>query len=129
VLRRRIGYRGLIVSDDLEMGAFEKSIPIEQGAVEFIRAGGDVALICHDQEKVEAAFAALVRAAERDVRFRRRMQESVRRIAALKHRVRLRMPALPPAQEKISRLSTQLWEYSERVRYSALSAAAAGAAR
>jgi beta-N-acetylhexosaminidase len=129
VLRRRIGYRGLIVSDDLEMGALEKSIPIEQGAVEFIRAGGDLALLCHDQEKIEAAFEAMVHASERDGRFRRRLQESARRIAEFKRRVRLRVPALPPAEEKISRLSTQLWEFSERVRYSTLSAASAGAAR
>ena len=43
VLRKRIGYRGLIASDDLEMGGVLKAAPIEQAAVEHIRAGGTYA--------------------------------------------------------------------------------------
>src|SRR5690348_4892986 len=53
VLRRRIGYRGLIVSDDLEMGAVLNAAPIEEAAAGFVRAGGDLCLICHQQEYVE----------------------------------------------------------------------------
>ncbi|HET7893124.1 MAG TPA: hypothetical protein VFL34_16470, partial [Candidatus Sulfotelmatobacter sp.] len=67
-----------------------------------------------------------VREAEHDSRFRRRAAESVKRIAAFKRKssaLRSRVPSSPP--EKISRLATQLWEFSERVRYSALSSAAA----
>ncbi len=56
VLRRRIGYRGLIVSDDLEMGGVLKAAPVDQAAVEFVRAGGDLCLICHQLELVERAF-------------------------------------------------------------------------
>jgi len=50
ILREKIGYRGLIVSDDMEMGAVLKVAPIEQVAVEFIRAGGDLGLICRQEE-------------------------------------------------------------------------------
>ena len=42
VLRKKIGYRGLVVSDDLEMGGVLKAAPIEQAAVEYVRAGGDL---------------------------------------------------------------------------------------
>jgi len=38
-LRKKIGYRGLVVSDDLEMGGVLQAAPIEQAAVEHIRAG------------------------------------------------------------------------------------------
>src|SRR5437773_4477433 len=49
VLRQKIGYRGLVVSDDLEMGGVLKAGPIEQAAVQHIRAGGDLCLICHEE--------------------------------------------------------------------------------
>jgi beta-glucosidase-like glycosyl hydrolase len=68
VLRRRIGYRGLIVSDDLEMDGVLKAGPVEQAAVEFVRAGGDLCLICHQREGIERAFETLVRESERGSR-------------------------------------------------------------
>ncbi len=52
ILRKRIRYSGLIVSDDMEMGAVLKFAPIEQAVVQHIRAGGDLALICHKEEMV-----------------------------------------------------------------------------
>lgn len=117
VLRRRIGYRGLIVSDDLEMGGVLKAAPIDQAAVEFIRAGGDLCLICHEQENVERTFETMARTAERDARFRRRMVESAKQVAAFKKRFsEVKRRTAAPTPEKISRLSTQLWEFSEQIR-------------
>ena len=49
ILRKKIGYSGLIVSDDMEMGGVLEFAPIEQAIVEHIRAGGDLALICHQR--------------------------------------------------------------------------------
>lgn len=117
VLRKRIGYRGLNVSDDLEMGGVLKAAAIDEAAVEFVRAGGDLCLICHQQEFVEQAFETMQRTFDRDAAFRRRVAESTKKIAAFKkkHAKLLRMPG-PPSQEKIDRLSRQLWEFSERVR-------------
>src|SRR5713101_652284 len=128
-LRQRIGYRGLIVSDDLEMGGVLKAAPVDQAAVEFIRAGGDLCLICHEREGIELAFETMVRASERDARFRRRVQESAKRVAALKKQsAALKRRAPAPSPEKSSRLSTQLWEFSEQIRLRGLlTGAAAGA--
>src|SRR5262245_4098894 len=66
VLRTKIRYRGLIVSDDLEMGGVLSSGPIEEIAVETLRAGADIFLVCHNQELVWRAFEAVLREAERD---------------------------------------------------------------
>jgi beta-N-acetylhexosaminidase len=130
ILRRKIGYRGLIVSDDLEMGGIVEARPAGEAAVEFIRAGGDLGLVCHLQENVEHAYEAIVRESERSSSFRRRAAESAKRIAAFKRKSREIDSRAPlPSPEKISRLSTQLWEFSERVRLSALSAAAAAGGR
>ena len=131
VLRRKIGYRGLVVSDDLEMGGVLASASIDQAAAEFIAAGGDLCLICHQPEGIEQAYETMLRKAERDARFRRRVLESARRVTAFKKKSKeLKRRAPAPLPEKISRLSTQLWEFSEQVRLQALSpAAAAGAGR
>ena len=66
ILRKKIGYRGLIVSDDMEMGAVLKTTPIEKVTVEFIRAGGDLCLICRQEELVVRGYEALLKEAERD---------------------------------------------------------------
>ncbi len=130
ILRKRITYRGLIVSDDLEMDGVLNAARIDEVAVEFIRAGGDLCLICHEQENIEQAFETMVRTAERDPRFRRRVLESAKRVASFKRKsaeLKRRTPA--PSPEKIRRLSTQLWEFSEQVRIEGLSAEPAAGAR
>ena len=129
VLRRRIGYGGLIVSDDLEMGGVLKAAPIDRVAVEFIRAGGDLCLICHQQEGIEQAFETMVRENERNAGFRRRVLESGKRVAAFKKKsAALKRRPTAPSPEKISRLSTQLWEFSEQIRLRQLMAGAAAGA-
>jgi beta-N-acetylhexosaminidase len=129
ILRRRIGYRGLVASDDLEMGGVLKAAPIDKAAAEFVRAGGDLCLICRQQEYVERAFETMVREHERDSRFRRRVSQSAKRVAQFKraHAARMRLGPAPSA-EKIERLSRRLWEFSEHIRLQALSAAAGAGA-
>jgi beta-N-acetylhexosaminidase len=125
VLRRRIGYRGLVVSDDLEMGGVLQAAPVGEAAMRFIAAGGDLALVCHEQKNVEAAFESIVREAEKSAVFRRRVEESAKRVAAFKRKTSaLKVRPSAPTPEKVARLSTQLWEFSERTRLSALSSAA-----
>jgi beta-N-acetylhexosaminidase len=87
VLRKRIGYRGLIFSDDLEMGGILKFMPIEEAAVAAIRAGMDLLEICHSPEMILRAYEALIAQAERSPAFSRllvqRAQQTARRSAEL----------------------------------------------
>ena len=71
VLRKRIGYRGIIFSDDLEMGGILKFLPIEEAAVAAIRAGMDLIEICHSPELILRTYEALVAEAERSAAFRK----------------------------------------------------------
>lgn len=70
VLRRRIGYRGLIITDDLEMGGMLKFLPVEDAAVAAVRAGTDLMLICHSAEVILGSYEALLREAEKSAAFR-----------------------------------------------------------
>ena len=122
ILRKRIGYNGLVASDDMEMGAVLKFAPIEETAVRHICAGGDLVLICHSEELITRGYEALVRAAETDRRFRDRVAESERRVRALKLKLAATSRRAPsPSQQKVERLSRALWEFGEEVRLAALS--------
>ena len=121
VLRKRIEYRGLVISDDLEMGGVLKAAPIDEAAVEHIRAGGDVCLVCHKEEFVSSAFEALLKETERDRKFAARVAESTARVLAFKKKSReVKRRISPPSAEKLARLSRSLWEFSEQVRFESL---------
>ena len=69
VLRKRVGYWGLIFSDDMEMGGILKLMPIEEAAVAAIRAGMDLLEICHSPELILRAYEALIAESERSTSF------------------------------------------------------------
>jgi beta-N-acetylhexosaminidase len=120
VLRKKIGYRGLICSDDLEMGGVLAAAPVEQAAIGHIRAGGDLALICHQEDFIRRTHAAIVHEAERDRSFARRVHESVRRVLAFKkkHLRQSRPPA--PSEARVEKLTRRLWELGEEIRLEGL---------
>jgi beta-N-acetylhexosaminidase len=117
ILRRRIGYRNLIVSDDLEMGGVLSAAPVAEAAVEFVRAGGDLCLICHREDYIVQTYEGLIKTAERDPKFRRRVVEAARRVLAFKKKSG-KMPrrVKAPSDELMGKLSRRLWEFSEQVR-------------
>jgi beta-N-acetylhexosaminidase len=128
ILRKQIGYNGLIVSDDMEMGAVLKFAPIEESVVQHIRAGGDLALICHKEETIVRAHEALIHEEERDRKFGVRVQESARRVLAYKKKsfdndkkslAKRRTPA--PTSARVEKLTRQLWEFGEEIRLATLS--------
>jgi beta-N-acetylhexosaminidase len=117
VLRKRISYRNLIVSDDLEMGAVLSAGSVGESATEHIRAGGDLCLVCHREDYVEQAYAELVKTAEREPKFARRVAESVRRLLFFKKKsAKLLRSAAIPSAAKVEKLSRRLWEFGEEVR-------------
>ncbi len=85
-LRKRIGYRGLIISDDLEMGGVLAAGSIEDVAVGTLRAGADMFLVCRNSELVLRAYEAVVREAERDRRFAALVARAADRVSKFKKR-------------------------------------------
>lgn len=62
ILRAKLNYQGVIVTDDLEMGAIERRLPVAEAALLALQAGADQLLICHDHDKIRQTLAHLVRA-------------------------------------------------------------------
>jgi beta-N-acetylhexosaminidase len=124
ILRKSIGYRNLIVSDDLEMGGVLSAAPVGQAAVGFIRSGGDLCLICHREDNIEQAYEQLVKIAEAEPKFARRVAESACRVLAFKKKTaKLLRPAKAPSSATIEKLSRKLWEFGEQVRLEELNRA------
>ena len=62
ILRKEVGYEGLVVTDDLEMGAIEKTDYGVNPALAAFLAGADLMLICRDHAKVRTALGAFAEA-------------------------------------------------------------------
>ena len=100
LLRERLGYRGVIISDDLDMRAIAGHMGADVAAVAAVRAGCDVLLLCKDEDNQAAAEAALIREGERDSELRRRIGESAERVRAMKraHTAVLAQRPAPPRE-------------------------------
>ncbi|MFZ0299095.1 MAG: beta-N-acetylhexosaminidase [Candidatus Sulfotelmatobacter sp.] len=121
ILRKRIGFRKLIVSDDLEMGGVLSAAPVGPAAVKFIRAGGDLCLVCHREDYIAQAFEEISKTVERDPKFARRVEESIRRVLQFKKKsAKILRRGKEPSAATAEKLSRKLWEFSEQVRLEAL---------
>lgn len=94
LLRRDMGYDGVIISDDLEMKAVAKMHSIAESAILAIEAGCDVLLVCSDTDALFDAREQLAARARRNVTFRARLDDAAERS------LRLRRSAPPsPARD------------------------------
>ncbi len=94
VLREKMRYRGLVISDDMEMGGVLNHASAESAAIEAIAAGTDLLEICHRADRVLATHEALLREAERSPAFARAVDRAARRVANSK--LRLLKKSVPP---------------------------------
>jgi beta-N-acetylhexosaminidase len=85
LLRRELGFEGVLFSDDLEMKALRQDRGgVEETAVGAIRAGCDLLLVCSDESLQASAHEALVREAERVPAFLARCREAHARALRLR---------------------------------------------
>jgi beta-N-acetylhexosaminidase len=50
-MARELGFEGLMITDDMSMGAVKRSLPLPRAVLEALCAGHDMALICHDHDE------------------------------------------------------------------------------
>jgi beta-N-acetylhexosaminidase len=84
LLRNELGYDGVIITDDLEMGAIEKEGDLGEAALQAFAAGADLLLICQSHEKAIDALEKTVRAITEHPEMLARKQESIRRVTAMR---------------------------------------------
>lgn len=112
VLKKRLGFQGLVVSDDMEMGGILTQAPIEEAAVNAVLAGTDIIEICRSPALILSAYEAILVEAERSAAFRRRVESSYRRVVEFKDRLlNARMPRVASAAQ-IEKLRADVKQFS-----------------
>jgi beta-N-acetylhexosaminidase len=86
LLKVELGFPGVVITDDLEMGAIKESLSIPEASKRSIMAGADVILICHRRDLQVESIKALIYAVRRGEVPRRRIDDAMDRILALKTR-------------------------------------------
>ena len=114
-LRKKIGYKGIVLSDDLEMGGILKFLPVEEAAVAAVRAGSELVLICHSPELILRTYEALISAGERSAAFQKILLGTARESS--RKRARLYARGLPPAlnAKRLATLRTDILKFNETV--------------
>ena len=98
-LRQEAGFSGVIISDDLEMGAIGETCPIGEATIKTAAAGHDLLLVCHTEPAQRAAAKALVEAYRSGALPVRDLEASVERIHRMRTRRTARFEGGPPAVE------------------------------
>jgi beta-N-acetylhexosaminidase len=121
ILRNRIGYRGLIVSDDLEMGAALAAGSIGETAIAAVGAGANLVLVCRREEMVREAWEALLQHAERNPGFAARVAEAAGQVEAFKNRApqirehsSFSVAAIEKQRLELAKFSAHLQEQSQK---------------
>jgi beta-N-acetylhexosaminidase len=82
-LRSSLGFRGAIISDDMQMGAITSSTPTPEAGVEFLAAGGDMVMVAHDLSVADATYDAIKVAVKEGRLPRTRLDQAVAALQAL----------------------------------------------
>jgi len=108
VLRKKIGYRGIILSDDLEMGGILKFLAVDQAAIAAVVAGSDLLEICHSPELILRSYEALISEAERSAAFRKLLLARAAEVRRKRKRLYARRASRPLTQKQFDALQARI---------------------
>jgi beta-N-acetylhexosaminidase len=105
LLRERLGFDGLALTDDMEMGAILKNYGIGEACKMAINAGQDQLLICNDANAIRAGFSAVFDAVKSGEIAESRINKSLQRISVVKN---LMQPPLDFDKNRLEELSNEI---------------------
>ena len=86
LLRKQMGYDGVVMTDDLDMGAIEKHYDLKTAIQQILSADIDMPLICHAGPNIENAFKEILDVQRRSQTMKAKGMKSLKRIMRLKKR-------------------------------------------
>lgn len=108
LLRERLGFEGLVVTDDLEMGAIMNTYGIGEACKMAILAGCDMLAICADPARIVEGYEAVLSAAQSGAISEDRLDESIARIAKMRASITERLPFDNARLDAISAMTVDL---------------------
>jgi len=113
LLRDKLSYDGVVISDDMTMGAIMENYTVEEAAYRFIKAGGDILLICHEYENQEKALNRIKEEVEKGNITEEELNEKVYRIVKLK--MKYALEDKPVEQYDVESINTRTKQFFNRI--------------
>ena len=114
LLREELGYKHLVVTDDLEMGAIARHYEIEDAVVRAALAGEDMFLICATPDTIKRGYDGLLEAARNGALSEERIRETLERIARTKT---IMEPPVPLDLDRFKFLSDEILRLNSKLNY------------
>jgi beta-N-acetylhexosaminidase len=115
-LKHKLAFRGLVISDDMEMGGILHHAPMDEAAVAAIAAGAHLIEICKDPALVLTAYEAILSEAERSHSFRTTVEESAATVRAHRHKLlRHAGPVSPPNTAAVAAMRKSVLAFADQV--------------
>ena len=87
ILREKYGFKGVVMTDDMQMGALTESLSISEASVKAVTAGNDILIYSGEPEEQAQAYNAIISAVKSGTLSEERINESVLRILTLKSQI------------------------------------------
>lgn len=84
LLRQQMGYKGIVITDDMDMGAIDKHYDFKEVGVKAVTAGADIVLVCHDYGHEADVYNGILQAVRNGTISQERLNDSVKRIVRAK---------------------------------------------
>lgn len=84
ILRDQLGFDGMVITDDMTMGAIMENYDITDASIQSVKAGCDIVLVCHGYENIVSVLEALKEAVEKNEIPEKKIDQSVYRILTIK---------------------------------------------
>ncbi len=114
-LKHKLGFRGLIVSDDMEMGGILHHTPMEEAAVAAIAAGTQLIEICKDPALVLTAYEAILSEAERSRSFHSIVEHSAATVRAHRQKLLHHLRPSPPNAAELASMREAVLAFADIV--------------
>ncbi|MBF0407734.1 MAG: beta-N-acetylhexosaminidase [Candidatus Riflebacteria bacterium] len=92
LLRKELGFKGLLITDDLEMGAITEAYGVPEASRLSFLAGSDLLLICHDLKRQKSAMEKILHEVSNSSEAAERLEESLIRIESARKKLNSGMP-------------------------------------
>ncbi|MBS4196312.1 beta-N-acetylhexosaminidase [Lederbergia citri] len=89
ILRNQLGFNGVIITDDMTMGAITEHFDIGRAAVQSLKSGSDIILVGHEYNYIVETFSSIKSAVQKGEISEQRINQSVERIITLKRKYKL----------------------------------------
>ncbi|MGG1678527.1 beta-N-acetylhexosaminidase [Neobacillus sp. NRS-1170] len=106
LLRKQYRFRGVVISDDMTMGAIAKHYNLKDAAVRAVNAGSDIILVGHGMDNVATVYNSIYSAVTNHTISEDTINKSVYRILSLKHKYNLNNNKVSPVN--VSNLNNQI---------------------